>query len=90
MSAVRVAVAGSSGSIGTQTLDVVRAEPERITHAIARLSPGHREVLALRELEGESYQSIAAIVHIPVGTVMSRLHHARKRLAAELELPQAA
>ena len=58
--------------------------------AIARLSPVHREVLALRELDGESYQDIAAIVRIPVGTVMSRLHHARRRLAAELDLPQAA
>jgi RNA polymerase sigma-70 factor (ECF subfamily) len=52
--------------------------------AIARMSPVHREALALRELDGESYQSIAAIARCPVGTVMSRLHHARRRLAAEL------
>jgi RNA polymerase sigma-70 factor (ECF subfamily) len=52
--------------------------------AIARLSPVHREALALREIDGESYQSIAAIARCPVGTVMSRLHHARRRLAAEL------
>src|SRR6266700_587568 len=52
--------------------------------AIARLSPVHREVLALREIDGESYQDIATIARIPVGTVMSRLHHARKRLAIEL------
>jgi RNA polymerase sigma-70 factor (ECF subfamily) len=58
--------------------------------AIARLSPVHREVLSLRELDGESYQDIAAIARIPVGTVMSRLHHARRRLAAELEIAQAA
>ncbi|HET6149353.1 MAG TPA: sigma-70 family RNA polymerase sigma factor [Polyangia bacterium] len=58
--------------------------------AIARLSPVHREVLSLRELDGESYQEIAAIARIPVGTVMSRLHHARRRLAAELEVAQAA
>jgi RNA polymerase sigma-70 factor (ECF subfamily) len=64
--------------------------------AIACLSPAHQEVLALRELDGESYQSIATIARCPVGTVMSRLHHARSRLgevlassSAEL-LPQAA
>ena len=52
--------------------------------ALARLSPLHREVLALRELDGESYQEIATAVRCPVGTVMSRLHHARHKLAAEL------
>jgi len=63
--------------------------------AMAQLSPVHRDVLALRELEGDSYQQIAAIARCPVGTVMSRLHHARHRLAETLArstdlLPQAA
>jgi RNA polymerase sigma-70 factor (ECF subfamily) len=64
--------------------------------AISQLSPVHREVIALRELDGESYQSIAEIARCPVGTVMSRLHHARGRLAETLLtgaaglLPQAA
>ena len=53
--------------------------------ALARLSPVHRQVLSLRELEGESYQDIATRARCPVGTVMSRLHHARRRLAVELE-----
>jgi RNA polymerase sigma-70 factor (ECF subfamily) len=52
--------------------------------AIARLSPVHRQAIALRELNGESYQAIADIARCPVGTVMSRLHHARHRLAVEL------
>ncbi|HSZ83259.1 MAG TPA: sigma-70 family RNA polymerase sigma factor [Polyangia bacterium] len=52
--------------------------------ALARLSTAHREVLELRELEGESYRDLARLVQCPVGTVMSRLHHARHRLAAEL------
>jgi RNA polymerase sigma-70 factor (ECF subfamily) len=51
---------------------------------IARLPVVQREVLVLRELDGESYQSIAEIARCPVGTVMSRLHHARQRLAATL------
>lgn len=52
--------------------------------AIACLSAPHQEVLALREIEGQSYQSIARIARVPVGTVMSRLHHARRRLAEHL------
>jgi RNA polymerase sigma-70 factor (ECF subfamily) len=52
--------------------------------ALARLSPIHREVLELREFEGESYRDLARLVRCPVGTVMSRLHHARHKLAAEL------
>jgi RNA polymerase sigma-70 factor (ECF subfamily) len=52
--------------------------------ALARLSPVHREVLELREFEGESYRDLARLVRCPVGTVMSRLHHARHKLAAEL------
>ena len=52
--------------------------------ALARLSPAHREVLELREFDGESYNDLARLVRCPVGTVMSRLHHARHRLAAEL------
>jgi RNA polymerase sigma-70 factor (ECF subfamily) len=52
--------------------------------ALARLSPTHREVLERREFDGESYRDLARLVHCPVGTVMSRLHHARHRLAAEL------
>lgn len=52
--------------------------------AMATLSPVHRQVLALRELEGESYQAIARLARCPVGTVMSRLHHARHRLGDDL------
>ena len=52
-----------------------------VHRALDSLPPAQRQVLALRELEGESYQSIANIVRCPIGTVMSRLHHARHRLA---------
>jgi RNA polymerase sigma-70 factor (ECF subfamily) len=56
----------------------------RVRAAIASLPPKHRVVLALREMEGLSYEDIAEITGVPVGTVMSRLFHARKLLAAKL------
>lgn len=52
--------------------------------AMATLSASHREVLALRELDGESYRDIAQAARCPVGTVMSRLHHARRKFVEEL------
>lgn len=52
--------------------------------ALDGLPPHQRAVLALRELEGLSYDEIAAIMQIPAGTVMSRLYHARRGLARKL------
>jgi len=43
-----------------------------------------REVLILRELEGLSYKEIADIAGLPLGTVMSRLARARRRLQQSL------
>jgi RNA polymerase sigma-70 factor (ECF subfamily) len=52
--------------------------------AMARLSPTHGEALRLCDLEGESYATIATVTACPLGTVMSRLFHARRKLAREL------
>jgi RNA polymerase sigma-70 factor (ECF subfamily) len=52
--------------------------------AIQRLPESTRSALILREYEGLSYAEIATVLDIPVGTVMSRLYHARRRLAKEL------
>lgn len=57
---------------------------ERVRAALATLPPKHRAVLALREMEGLSYEEIARATGVPTGTVMSRLFHARKLLAAKL------
>ncbi|HWA27295.1 MAG TPA: sigma-70 family RNA polymerase sigma factor [Lacunisphaera sp.] len=57
----------------------------RVRAALATLPPKHRAVLALRELEGLSYEEIAQATGIPAGTVMSRLHHARRLLAEKLK-----
>jgi RNA polymerase sigma-70 factor (ECF subfamily) len=47
---------------------------------LERLSPEHREVIILRELEGMAYEEIAAALGVPRGTVESRLHRAREEL----------
>jgi RNA polymerase sigma factor (sigma-70 family) len=54
--------------------------------ALERLPADFREVIVLREIEGLSYKEIAAVVRVPIGTVMSRLARARERLAAVLKL----
>ena len=46
-----------------------------------------REVIVLRELEGLSYKEISDVTGVPVGTVMSRLSRARKRLQRTLSVP---
>ncbi len=53
---------------------------ERIQEAMARLSPIHRAVLTLREIEGMSYQDMAKVMGCSLGTIMSRLFLARRRM----------
>lgn len=62
-----------------------RDEHAQVNRALAALPVAYREVLVLRELEDLSYRDIAAIVQVPVGTVMSRLARARSLLRAALE-----
>jgi RNA polymerase sigma-70 factor (ECF subfamily) len=56
----------------------------RIRDAVAALPDGLRETLILRELQQCSYDEIATITEVPLGTVMSRLSRARARLADSL------
>lgn len=60
---------------------------DRYRRAIDALPPLHRTVLALREVQGLSYDEIARATGIPAGTVMSRLYHARRLLAQKLKDP---
>lgn len=55
-----------------------------IQRALLALSPELRVVVVLSDVEGRSYEEIAEMVHIPVGTVKSRLHRARRVLQARL------
>lgn len=56
-----------------------RRSLQRVQAALETLSVEHRAAFVLFEIEGESCESIAAMWNVPVGTVYSRLHHARKR-----------
>ena len=53
---------------------------EQIDAALRELSPEHRVVVQLREFEGLDYAAIAKVTGCTIGTVMSRLHYARKHL----------
>ncbi|MEM0984010.1 MAG: sigma-70 family RNA polymerase sigma factor [Planctomycetota bacterium] len=56
----------------------------RLRDAIQDLKPEYREVLLMWGVEGLKYREIATILEVPIGTVMSRLHRARKLLADQL------
>jgi len=62
---------------------------ETIMAALQKLSPDHRQVILLREVEGLSYKEIAESLEIAEGTVMSRLYYARRKLQQLLK-PQLA
>lgn len=55
-----------------------------LMRALDGLSHKHRQVIVLREVEGLSYKDIADVLGVSVGTVMSRLHHARHNMQATL------
>jgi RNA polymerase sigma-70 factor, ECF subfamily len=58
---------------------------EAIQEAIDALPVKHRTAFVLREIEGLSYQEMAGVMRCNIGTVMSRLHHARQKLRTLLE-----
>lgn len=60
------------------------AMDQRLVHALDDLPEDYRAVLLLWAVEELSYKEISATLDIPIGTVMSRLHRVRQRLADEL------
>lgn len=61
------------------------AHAQDLEWALGHLRSGHREVVVLSLLEQLSHHEISSILHIPEGTVKSRLHHALKELRTVLE-----
>jgi RNA polymerase sigma-70 factor (ECF subfamily) len=57
---------------------------DQVMIALDELTPEHRAVILLREVEGLSYDEISDVLQCAKGTVMSRLHYARKRLQGRL------
>jgi len=57
----------------------------QVRDAIAGLSAKHRSVLVLVDLDGLTYREAADVLEVPIGTVMSRLHRARRKVRAQLE-----
>lgn len=75
----------SDARIHEQT--AARAELAIVRAEITRLPDEQREVLALITVDGLSYQEAADVLGVPIGTIMSRLSRARKRLARALDTP---
>ena len=63
---------------------VVGSLAESLEQGLSRLRPEYREVLVLRGQEGLAYEEIATITGLPLGTVKTYIHRARKELAALL------
>jgi len=87
---------GGKGELGIEPADsselnrpghaLEQAEQERrVKQALARLSPEHRAVLVMKDMEGQKYENMAEVLQVPIGTIRSRLHRARFELRALLE-----
>lgn len=73
------------GPAGSTEAPLLAEEAGRLLNeGLASLEPAAREVLLLREAEGLSYQEMAAILGVPIGTVQSRLSRARTALRDEI------
>jgi RNA polymerase sigma-70 factor (ECF subfamily) len=69
-----------SPAAAAERRDMARA----LERAIARLRADYREVVVLRYVEGLAYQEICEVLALPIGTVKTNLHRARKELAESM------
>jgi len=65
--------------VGLEALDAARIAP-MVIEALAEMSSAHRETFLLHAVSQMTYEEIAAALDIPVGTVRSRIFHARRTL----------
>jgi RNA polymerase sigma-70 factor (ECF subfamily) len=71
-----------------ETTLIAKAAAKRLEAAIAALPAPFRETLVLRDLQGLAYREIAEVTQVPIGTVMSRLARARRRLSEIVAIAQ--
>ena len=76
--------AGDSDVPTPEAALIAKMEAEEVRNAVATLPLPFREILVLREIHDLDYRSIAEIIQVPIGTVMSRLARARKLVFAIL------
>jgi len=83
---VRVEEGGAEGRpiADPEAVMIARAEAQQLEGLISGLPVEFRETLVLRDIQGLGYHEIAEVTGVPVGTVMSRLARARKRLIVGL------
>lgn len=84
--AQRLAARGADGRVDGTPEQAFQADFDPLVRAaLDKLSAHHRAVIALVDLDGLTYQEAADFLGVPVGTVMSRLHRARRKVRASLE-----
>lgn len=81
---------GSPADVAALVPELMRGNPgkeiarreirEKIDAALGELTPNHRAVLVMREVDGLSYEEMAKVMKCSKGTIMSRLFHARKNM----------
>lgn len=76
---------GSDGRTGAEEQVVEQQLDHRLAAALSELPAIHQQVVLLVDVDGLSYQETADVLGVPTGTVMSRLHRARRRLRKRLE-----
>jgi RNA polymerase sigma-70 factor (ECF subfamily) len=76
--------AGDQEKTTPETELIAKADATRLEAAIAELPAPFKETLVLRDVQGLDYREIAEVTEVPIGTVMSRLARARRRLVARL------
>jgi len=77
----QAAIAGIGGKTPEAAL-IAKRDAARLDAAIAAIPAPFRETVVLREIDGLDYRAIARRTEVPIGTVMSRLARARRRLVA--------
>ena len=80
-----VPATGADGRGGAEEQVVDSMIDAELVAGLRSLSANHRAIVTLVDIDGLTYQEAADVLGIPSGTVMSRLHRARRRLRARLE-----